>query len=102
MSAGRCGFGLAAAVRTSAAVLSEPFTAAAAGVAEGYQVVDGVFAAVSDGFEVKGLYRAFAFAGCSPVATVAAGEVVTLVYLTADFRGGTKDDPAVWPNYTSR
>ena len=106
MSVGRCGYNEPAAVgsvvRARTVPSSELFTAAAAGVAEGYQVFDGVFAAVSDGFEVEGLNGAFAFARCSPVTTVAAGEVVTLVYLTADFRGGSKDDPAVWPNYTFR
>jgi len=89
-------------VRTRTVSSSKLLPAAAAGVTEGYQVVDGVFAAVSDGFEVKGLNGAFAFAGCSPVAAVAAGEVITLVYLTADFRGGTKDNPTVGPDNTSR
>ena len=53
MPVGGCGFGLSvtigAAVGANAAVLSVPLAVAAAGVAEGHQVVEGVFATITDG-----------------------------------------------------
>lgn len=84
-----------AAVRARATVFSKFFAGAAAGVANGDQVIDGMVAAVSYGFEVEGLDRAFVLAGTSLQAAVAAGEIVTLVHSTADIRGGSEYNSAV-------
>jgi hypothetical protein len=95
-------FAIGAVVTARAAVFSKFLPVAAAGVAEGYQVVEGVFTAVSDGFEVEGLDGAFAFAGTSLQPAVAAGEIVTLVHSTADIRGGSEYNSAIRTDYASR